>query len=148
MNVSEMAEIRFVLMRMLANVVNQDEIAKHGLKIENSADQLDRATNEADRMTAAALVERDKGLIAELRTALERIDQGTYGVCDRCEEEIAQKRLEAVPWATLCRDCQEYQERIEKDRNLPPVRKLHDHGKVVEAEARGRMGSAYQENQG
>ena len=49
----------------------------------------------------------DAKLLREIGDALHRIDVGTYGVCMECEEEISQKRLDAVPWAKYCVTCQE-----------------------------------------
>ena len=49
----------------------------------------------------------DAKLLREIADALHRIDVGTYGVCMECEEEISQKRLDAVPWAKYCVTCQE-----------------------------------------
>jgi len=49
----------------------------------------------------------DAKLLREIADALHRIDIGTYGVCMECEEEISQKRLDAVPWAKYCVACQE-----------------------------------------
>lgn len=49
----------------------------------------------------------DMKLLREISDALQRIEQGTYGVCLECEEPISVKRLEAVPWARYCVSCQE-----------------------------------------
>ena len=49
----------------------------------------------------------DMKLLREISDALQRIEQGTYGVCLECEEPISVKRLEAVPWARYCVACQE-----------------------------------------
>jgi DnaK suppressor protein len=49
----------------------------------------------------------DMKLLREISDALQRIEQGTYGVCLECEEPISVKRLEAVPWARYCVTCQE-----------------------------------------
>ncbi len=46
-------------------------------------------------------------LLRQLQDALERMDDGSYGVCAECEKPISQKRLEAVPWAKYCISCQE-----------------------------------------
>ena len=51
--------------------------------------------------------------ISRITAALERVDEGTYGVCERCGEEIQAARLDAIPEAELCRDCQEATERLE-----------------------------------
>jgi len=50
----------------------------------------------------------DMKLLREISDALQRIEQGTYGVCLECEEPISVKRLEAVPWARYCVTCQEH----------------------------------------
>jgi DnaK suppressor protein len=49
----------------------------------------------------------DMKLLREISDALQRIENGTYGVCLECEEPISAKRLEAVPWARYCVTCQE-----------------------------------------
>ena len=49
----------------------------------------------------------DMKLLREIADALQRIDQGTYGICMECEEPISPKRLDAVPWARYCVSCQE-----------------------------------------
>ena len=59
--------------------------------------------------TRGRLAER----ISRITAALERVDDGTYGVCERCGEEIQPARLDASPEAELCRDCQEAVERLE-----------------------------------
>ena len=45
--------------------------------------------------------------LAQVRTALQRISDGSYGTCQRCERAIGSKRLEALPWTSYCIDCQE-----------------------------------------
>jgi DnaK suppressor protein len=52
--------------------------------------------------------------LAEIRVALERINQGTYGVCAECGDDIPMKRLEALPFAMYCTDCQEYVDQVNK----------------------------------
>ena len=52
----------------------------------------------------------DRNLLALIDGALLRIKNGTYGVCGECEEELQQKRLEAVPWARHCVSCAEKHE--------------------------------------
>ena len=51
--------------------------------------------------------------ISRITAAIERVDEGTYGVCERCGEAIQAARLDAIPEAELCRDCQEVTERLE-----------------------------------
>lgn len=52
--------------------------------------------------------------LAEIRVALERITQGTYGICAECGDNIPTKRLEALPFAMYCTDCQEYVDQVNK----------------------------------
>jgi DnaK suppressor protein len=88
---------------------------REGLKIERTPDALDEVQFAAARELSTRHLEREAGLLREVRAALDRIADGSYGVCPNCEEEISQKRLKAVPWATLCIDCQE-----ESDTNRRP----------------------------
>jgi DnaK suppressor protein len=53
-----------------------------------------------------ALRDRNEQLLAEIEAAIARLDDGTYGACLRCGRPIAQERLEALPWAAHCIDCQ------------------------------------------
>jgi DnaK suppressor protein len=69
----------------------------------------------ASRELSTRNLERESSLLRQVRAALDRIADGTYGACLQCEEEISPKRLKAVPWATLCIGCQE-----QADRNRQP----------------------------
>ncbi len=53
-----------------------------------------------------AILDSEKTLLAEVQQALVRIDNGTYGICSNCGQPIPEKRLEAIPWATLCVACE------------------------------------------
>jgi RNA polymerase-binding protein DksA len=71
----------------------------------------DVATATFDREMATTLEENSTHLLAEIDTALARLDDGTYGMCEGCGNPIAPERLEALPWATLCIECKRKQER-------------------------------------
>ena len=71
----------------------------------------DTATETYDRELDYTLEENSEHVLAEINAALERIEAGTYGICTNCGKQIAEERLEARPWATLCIDCQREQER-------------------------------------
>jgi RNA polymerase-binding protein DksA len=71
----------------------------------------DVATATFDREMASTLEENSTHVLTEINEALSRIESGTYGVCRRCGNPIAEERLEALPWATLCIDCKRKQER-------------------------------------
>jgi RNA polymerase-binding protein DksA len=66
----------------------------------------DTATETYDRELDYTLEENSGHVLAEIDAALKRIEEGTYGICTNCGKEIPVDRLEALPWATLCIDCQ------------------------------------------
>lgn len=84
----------------------------------NLPDPADRATLESDRNFTLRIRDRERKLIGKIKDALERIDEGTYGICDACEDEISEKRLEARPVTTLCIECKKRQEDEEKMKGL------------------------------
>jgi DnaK suppressor protein len=81
--------------------------ARNEIMIERSADEFDAALLAAERESAAQNMAQDYGLLRQLKAALHRFNDGTFGICLRCEEEIASKRLQAIPWAAYCVSCQE-----------------------------------------
>lgn len=66
----------------------------------------DTATETYDRELDYTLEENSEHVLEEIEAALRRIDEGTYGICTNRGEQIPEERLEALPWATLCIDCQ------------------------------------------
>ncbi|MEN3312740.1 MAG: hypothetical protein V7645_2069 [Actinomycetota bacterium] len=71
----------------------------------------DTATETYDRELDYTLEENSGHVLAEIDAALKRIEEGTYGICTNCDRPVAVERLEALPWATLCIDCQRDRER-------------------------------------
>jgi RNA polymerase-binding transcription factor len=71
----------------------------------------DTATETYDREVDYSLEENSEHVLADIDAALKRIDDGTYGLCADCGHQIAEERLEARPWATLCIGCQRERER-------------------------------------
>lgn len=80
----------------------------------NFPDPNDRATQESDRNFELRIRDRERKLINKIKEALGRIDDGTFGICDVCGEEISEARLKARPVTTLCIDCKIEQERKER----------------------------------
>jgi len=99
----------------------QDAVGKtiSGMKTDTGqcADSLDMAAVEFDRQLELSMRGRERGMIQEIREALQRIDRGLFGVCDRCGEVISEKRLLARPTSLLCRDCQQRQENARRSIN-------------------------------
>ncbi|RLB06260.1 MAG: RNA polymerase-binding protein DksA [Deltaproteobacteria bacterium] len=77
-------------------------------------DPTDRASLESDRNFLLRIRDRERKLITKIKEALERIEEGTFGICERCGGEISEKRLEARPVTTLCIKCKQEQEELEK----------------------------------
>lgn len=77
------------------------------IRIHQVADPVDMTQQAAERDVAVQLLDRESVLARRIRSALDRIQDGSYGICLQCEEEIAPKRLKAMPWAELCIACQE-----------------------------------------
>src|ERR1700752_2644027 len=71
---------------------------REGITIEKSPDALDEVQNAAERDLAIRNLDRESNLFRNVRSALHRIEEGTYGVGLHCEEDICPKRLNAVPW--------------------------------------------------
>lgn len=80
-------------------------------------DPNDRATLESDRNFVLRIRDRERKLIAKIEQALERVEKGTFGICDECGEDISEGRLKARPVTTLCIKCKEEQEQREKATN-------------------------------
>lgn len=83
---------------------------------ESFPDPTDRASMEAERNFTLRIRDRERKLIGKIKEALERVEDGTFGLCESCGEEIGIKRLEARPVTTLCIDCKTKQEAGEKAR--------------------------------
>ena len=77
-------------------------------------DEIDLASSEYTQSMIFRLRDREKFLLKKIERALQRMESGTFGICERCEDEISPKRLEARPVTTLCIRCKEEQEKKEK----------------------------------
>jgi DnaK suppressor protein len=84
---------------------------RDGIAIEKSADQMDEIQYASERDLAIRNVDRESGLLRDVKAALLRVHDGTFGTCIDCESAISPKRLAAVPWALRCIQCQEIADR-------------------------------------
>lgn len=80
----------------------------------NFPDPTDRAALESDRNFELRIRDRERKLINKIQEAIERINKGTFGLCDSCEEPIGVERLRARPVTTLCIECKTEEERQER----------------------------------
>lgn len=81
---------------------------------ENFPDVTDRATLESERNFELRIRDRERKLIVKLQEALQRVDDGTFGICEVCGGKITEKRLMVRPVTTLCIECKTKQEKQEK----------------------------------
>ncbi|HLK49126.1 MAG TPA: TraR/DksA family transcriptional regulator [Bryobacteraceae bacterium] len=91
-----------------AGLRNREDIA-----IEKTPDAIDEVQLAGERELAIRNLDRESALLRNVRLALGRVADGTYGTCLHCEEDIKLKRLDAVPWAKYCIRCQEAADRHE-----------------------------------
>jgi DnaK suppressor protein len=104
------AELRAKAAELTAELRNRD-----GLTLETEPDIFDQVQSAADRALVIQALDRNSGLLREIRAALERMQEGTYGWCVSCDEAISRKRLCAAPWASRCLKCQELADRQETE---------------------------------
>jgi DnaK suppressor protein len=110
MEVKKLKEIRLRLTRERENLIesiNRKRIAAEAITVESTEDEGDLASISHDRELLYNLHESDFTRLRFIQAALKSMDHGQYGECLRCNEDISEKRLDAVPWATMCVKCQE-----------------------------------------
>jgi DnaK suppressor protein len=81
-------------------------------------DPTDRASLESDRNFLLRIKDRERKLIMKVKEALDRIDNGTFGICESCGMPISEKRLMARPMTTQCIDCKTEEEKKERSERL------------------------------
>ncbi|MDD6087751.1 MAG: RNA polymerase-binding protein DksA [Desulfovibrionaceae bacterium] len=104
-----------LLQKMLEEAQNKGDGTLEELNMSNEpfADPADRASAESDRAFILRIRDRERILIRKIHEALRRIDEGVYGICEECGEEISLSRLKARPVTTLCINCKSRQEERE-----------------------------------
>ena len=93
--------------------------------LDEGMDTYDLASEERTREINLILSDRDREKLLAIEDAIERIEAGTYGICNECEEEIAPERLEALPFTRLCVSCQSDMEREAKQHRRPDEDRGH-----------------------
>jgi DnaK suppressor protein len=100
--------------RQLLQSARKTLVEESSFDTDDLPDEIDLASSEYSQSLVFRLRDREKFLLAKIDKALKRIDDGSFGICEKCEEEISSKRLEARPVTTLCIRCKEEQEQKEK----------------------------------
>ncbi len=100
-------EIKDRLIAERENLLNK--LKENDLSIDDSEtpDPVDLAVRNYSKNVMLAVSENDSRQIILINEALERIEDEEYGLCQNCEKEINPKRLDAIPWARYCLNCQE-----------------------------------------
>ena len=105
-----------MLVQQLTDLLNRSDCSLNGLEEtdDNLSDLLDRASQISEREFSHHLCSREKLYMRRIERSLQDIEDGAYGLCDQCEEEISFKRLMARPTARYCIDCKTQLEKKEK----------------------------------
>ena len=119
LNEKEVEYFKNLLSRMLLELSEKEKTMK-GITLapEKRPDQIDAATEEFEGFLNLRMSERNTRLMGKVKEALEMLDNGSYGVCEACGEEIGLARLNARPVTQLCIQCKKREEIEEKLRGL------------------------------
>ncbi len=109
MNKRELKRFRALLEEKRDTIVNSTGKKTYWENMENTrhGDFVDQASDDNEVHVNIRLRQTDAKLLRAIESAISRIDNGTFGVCTSCEEEISISRLNAVPWTSLCLQCKE-----------------------------------------
>ncbi|MCX7804013.1 MAG: TraR/DksA family transcriptional regulator [Planctomycetota bacterium] len=124
----QIEEIRDALLAKLGDLKRNIDNGVQGTRERNVVqiqDQSDMATEAAEGDMILRIVENESATIAEVKKALEKIENGTYGICEACGEPIGMARLQFLPFATLCIECTKHRE----------MAKARDEGAEIDWEA-------------
>ncbi len=117
MDKEKLEYFRSILINKLSELLKEAEktLGEIGIeRVDLIPDLSDRATVESQRSFLLRVRDRERKLILKIQEALRKIDEGTFGICERCGGEISEERLLARPVATLCIECKKRQEEEEK----------------------------------
>ena len=125
---SEAVSINHATAQQLRGVLNDKRTAlakalghRDEILIVRAADVIDALQLSQERSLAIESLDLETHLLRQVDVALARMDEGTYGTCLHCEDQIPEKRLRALPWAILCLGCQERHERQNPRRSVMPL---------------------------
>jgi DnaK suppressor protein len=112
----DLAYFRTLLIHWREQLMQHADLTITGLtdSANSQPDLLDRASLESDRDLALHIQDRERKLIRKINAALNRIEEGEYGICEICGEEIDLRRLRVRPVTTCCIDCKRAQETMER----------------------------------
>jgi DnaK suppressor protein len=109
MNKRDLKRFKTALEQKRDAIVNATGKKPHWDNMEDTrhGDFVDQASDDNEVHVNLRLLQIDAKLLRAIEAAIERIDNGTYGICTVCEQEISVARLKAVPWTSVCIACKE-----------------------------------------
>lgn len=118
METSQLDDFRRLLLARRRDLIDEAGRTVEGMTgtKEGFPDPTDRATLESDRNAQLRIRDRERKLLSKIDEALERIEDGSYGICEECGEAISVERLLARPVTTMCIECKADQENAERRR--------------------------------
>lgn len=116
MKQTELDYLKKILVGQLDSLLKQGGDTVNGVRSQDGqfSDPLDRASYDEAQGNLLRIRDRESRLINKIRNALECIEDGSYGICELCGEDISFKRLEARPVTTKCIQCKTMEERLER----------------------------------
>jgi len=116
MNPDDLRELREALLARRAELLEEAGRTAHGMgdEVESFPDPTDRGSHEGERNLVLRIRDRERKLLSKVEEALERIEDGIYGLCEECGLEIGVGRLRARPVTTLCIECKAIEEAKER----------------------------------
>ena len=117
LSAEEVQQLREILIERANTLLSNSQMTVNSLTDDNrevAPDALDLAASESSRDFSLRLAGRERQMLKKIRYALGRMEEGEYGVCESCGEEITFKRLLVRPVATLCIDCKTQAEQLER----------------------------------
>lgn len=117
MKKSDLKKFKDILEDRRHQIISQAATVKepvYTIDVEDLPDEVDLASSESNQSMNIRLRDREQTLLKKINKALEKIEDGSYGVCENCGDDISIRRLEARPVTDLCIRCKEEQERVER----------------------------------
>lgn len=122
MKEKDLAYFKEILTLQLSLLVAQNETSASEIRAMSQNDKildpLDAAASDVGKNMMLRFKERNSRLITKIKESIERIENGTYGICENCDSPIFIGRLKARPMTTLCIDCKQKQEAFERHVNV------------------------------
>lgn len=114
MNKKELGQLQKILIQKKTSIVNKMNSKKVTETDMEIGDEVDTATQSNEREIQFELSAIDTKMIQDIDNALAKIEKGTFGLCESCDESILEARLHALPWSRYCVKCQEEAEKNSK----------------------------------